>query len=46
MAKTSGNVQVLLDLDAKNIFGTEIGYTARCIFEPQKQGSIEIFLRE
>ena len=45
-AKTTGNVQVLLNFDAKNVFGTEIGYTARCIFEPRKQGSIEIFLRE
>lgn len=44
--KTSGNVQVLLDFDAKNVFGAEIGHTARCIFEPRKQGSIEIFLRE
>ncbi|WP_312923952.1 hypothetical protein [Stutzerimonas nitrititolerans] len=44
--KTTGNVQVLLNFDAKNVFGTEIGYTARCIFEPRKQGSIEIFLRE
>ena len=45
-AATTGNVQVLLSFDAKNAFGTEIGYTARCIFEPRKQGSIEIFLRE
>lgn len=45
-AKTTGNVQVLLDFDAKNGFGAEIGYTARCIFEPRKQGSIEIFIRE
>ncbi|MBU0921270.1 MAG: hypothetical protein ABIJ49_21850 [Pseudomonadota bacterium] len=45
-AKTSGNVQVLLNFDAKNVFGAEIGYTSRCIFEPRKQGSIEISLRE
>lgn len=45
-AMTTGNVEVLLSFDAKNVFGTEIGYTARCIFEPRKQGSIEIFLRE
>jgi hypothetical protein len=46
-AATTGNVEVLLSFDAKNAFGTEIGYTARCIFEPpRKQGSIEIFLRE
>lgn len=45
-AMATGNVEVLLNFDAKNIFGTEIGYTARCIFEPRKQGSIEIFLRQ
>ncbi|MNO88608.1 hypothetical protein D3C76_800630 [compost metagenome] len=45
-AQTTGNVQVLLDFDAKNAFGAEIGYTARCIFQPQKSGSIEIFLRQ
>jgi len=45
-AMTTGNVEVFLNFDAKNVFGTEIGYTARCIFEPRKQGSIEIFLRQ
>ncbi|CEA04559.1 hypothetical protein BN1049_01618 [Pseudomonas saudimassiliensis] len=45
-AVTTGNVEVLLNFDAKNVFGTEIGYMARCVFEPRKQGSIEIFLRE
>lgn len=45
-AKTLGNVEVLLDFDAKNAFGAEIGYTARCIFPPQRKGSIEISLRQ
>ena len=42
---SSGNVDVIIDFDAKNLFGTEIGFTARCIFPPKRQGEIEIFLR-
>lgn len=45
-AMTTGNVEVLLDFDAKNAFNAEIGYTARCIFQPGRQGSIEIALRQ
>lgn len=41
----TGNVQVLMDFDAQNAYGTEIGYTARCVFPPKKQGELEIFLR-
>lgn len=45
MVKENGNVVVLIDFDAKNVYGTEIGHTARCIFPPQKAGEIEISLR-
>lgn len=45
-AKTIGNVEVLLNFDAKNAFGTDIGHTARCIFPPQQPGEIEISLRQ
>lgn len=45
-AMTTGNVEVLLNFDAMNVFNAEIGYTARCIFQPGRQGSIEIALRQ
>ena len=38
--------RILVALDAKNAFNAEIGYTARCIFQPGRQGSIEIALRQ
>lgn len=44
-APSNGNVVVSINYDASNAFGAEIGYTARCIFPPEKSGEIEIFLR-
>ena len=35
--KTTGNAQVLLDFDAKNSFGVEGKFTARCIFPANGQ---------
>lgn len=35
--KTTGNAQVLLDFDAKNSFGVEGKFTARCIFSADGQ---------
>jgi hypothetical protein len=45
-AKTIGSVEVLLNFDAKNAFGTDIGHTVRCIFPPQQPREIEISLRQ
>ena len=39
---TNANVVVEMNFDAKNDFGTEIPYVARCVFPPGKQGTIEI----
>jgi hypothetical protein len=42
-APTTGNVVVTSDFDAKNAFGTEIGYRAKCYFEPGvATGTVEI----
>lgn len=45
-APSTGNVVVTSDFDAKNAFGTEIGYRAKCYFEPGvATGKVEISQR-
>lgn len=45
-APSTGNVVVTSDFNAKNAFGTEIGYRAKCYFEPGiATGKIEISQR-
>jgi hypothetical protein len=45
-APSTGNVVVTSDFDAKNAFGTEIGYRAKCYFKPGvATGEIEISQR-
>jgi len=45
-APSTGNVVVTSDFDAKNAFGTEIGYRAKCYFKPGiATGKIEISQR-
>ena len=42
-APSSGNVVVTMDFDAKNAFGTQIGYQAKCYFKPGiAVGTVEI----
>jgi len=45
-APSTGNVVVTSDFDAKNAFGTEIGYRAKCYFQPGvATGKVEISQR-
>lgn len=45
-APSTGNVVVTSDFDAKNAFGTEIGYRAKCYFKPGvTPGEVEISQR-
>ena len=45
-APSTGNVVVTSDFDAKNAFGTEIGYRAKCYFKPGvAAGEVEISQR-
>lgn len=45
-APSTGNVVVTSDFDAKNAFGTEIGYRAKCYFQPGvAAGKVEISQR-
>lgn len=45
-APATGNVVVTSDFDAKNAFGTEIGYQAKCYFQPGvATGKVEISQR-
>ena len=45
-APATGNVVVTSDFDAKNAFGTEIGYRAKCYFQPGvATGKVEISQR-
>ena len=45
-APSTGNVVVTSDFDAKNAFGTEIGYRAKCYFKPGiATGEVEISQR-
>lgn len=44
-SQEDGRVVITFNFDAKNEYGTEIGYTANCYFSPQRNGTIEISLR-
>ena len=45
-ASTTGNMVVTSGFDAKNAFGTEIGYRAKCYFQPGvATGKVEISQR-
>jgi|688.fasta_scaffold244264_2 hypothetical protein len=45
-APATGNVVVTSEFDAKNAFGTEIGYRAKCYFQPgAATGTVEISQR-
>jgi len=42
-AQSTGNVVVTMNFDARNVFNTKMGYTAKCYFKPGiSQGEIEI----
>lgn len=44
-APTTHNVVLTMDFDAKNAFGTEMKYTAKCHFAPGELGTIDIAVR-
>nr|VFJ48389.1 MAG: hypothetical protein BECKDK2373B_GA0170837_102035 [Candidatus Kentron sp. DK] len=45
-APITHNVVLRMDFDAKNVFGTEIPYTATCHFKPGEVGTIDIQPRQ
>ena len=45
-APRTHNVLLSMDFDAKNAFGVEMKYTAKCSFRPGELGEIEILIRE
>jgi len=45
-APATHNVVLNMDFDARNAFGVEIPYTAKCHFTPGEVGSIEIHPRK
>lgn len=45
-SEVTSNVVVTMDFDAGNAFGVDIPYTAKCYFEPDKVGEIEIHARK
>lgn len=45
-APITHNVILTMDFDAKNAFGVEIYYTAKCYFQPGEVGEIELYERQ
>ena len=45
-APVTHNVVLTMNFDAKNAFGVEFSYTAKCYFKPGEVGEIELYARQ